>query len=93
MLNSTKLVLKASRSFKQNNIHLDVASNEINDGLKTLEINEIKSSTFSGRILASNERLEDWSEDEIGEGRPENWQAIPSPDLGDMTSSVGGCGG
>ena len=89
MLSSSKLVLKACKSFKLNNIHFDVASSEINDGLKNPEINEIKSSTFSG-LQASNERLEDWSEDEIAKGRPQDWQAncSLSPDFGDITKRV-----
>ena len=94
MLNSSKLVLKACKSFKLNNIHFDVARSEINDGLKNAEINEIKSLTFSGLILASNERREDWSEDEMAEGRPGVFQAncslFPSPDFENI--SEGGTG-
>ena len=70
MLKSSKLVLKACKSLKQNDIHLDVAGSEINDGLKNVEINEIKSLTFPGLNLASNVRPENWREDETVERRP-----------------------
>ena len=75
MLQSSKLVLEACKSFKQN----DVGGCEINDEIKNVGINEIKSLTFSQWILASNERRDDWTGDgtagreergEGGEGRP-----------------------
>ena len=68
MLQSSKLVLEACKSFKQP----DVGGCGINDEIKNVGINEIKSLTFSQWILASNERRDDWTGDgtvERGERR------------------------
>ena len=83
MLKSSKLVLKACKSLKQNDIHFDVARSEINDGLKNAEINEIKSLTFSQWILASNERRDDWTGDGTA-GREERGDRGP-PRTGNET--------
>ena len=64
MLESSKLVLKACKSFKLPAPPSYVGGGEINDEIKNVGINEIKSSSFSDWIVASNERLEDWTEDE-----------------------------
>ena len=65
MLQSSKLVLEACKSFKQNDV--GGGGCEINDEIKNVGINEIKSLTFSQWILASNERRDDWTGDGTAE--------------------------
>ena len=78
MLQSSKLVLEACKSFKQP----DVGGCGINDEIKNVGINEIKSLTFSQWILASNERRDDW----IGDGTAEREERGPAW-LGNETQS------
>ena len=78
MLQSSKLVLEACKSFKQP----DVGGCGINDEIKNVGINEIKSLTFSQWILASNERRDDW----IGDGAAERGERGPAW-LGNETQS------
>ena len=83
MLQSSKLVLEACKSFKQNDVGAGGAGGckcKINDEIKNAGINEIKSLTFSQWILASNERRDDWTEDGTveREGRRPAWPAWPA---------------
>ena len=69
MLQSSKLVLEACKSFKQNDVGVGAGGCKckINDEIKNVGINEIKSLTFSQWILASNERRDDWTGDGTAE--------------------------
>ena len=69
MLQSSKLVLEACKSFKPTDVGVGVGVGgcKITEEIKNVGINEIKSSTFSQWILASNERRDDWTGDGTGE--------------------------
>ena len=92
MLQSSKLVLEACKSFKQNDVGAGGAGGckcKINDEIKNVGINEIKSLTFSQWILASNEIRDDWTGDGTGE-REERGPAWDGNETQSEVSNISG---